>query len=228
MSIFPPPHLSGSDSEKLSRLYSYLCRLAEQLNNTDFSAVAAQSTPTQGVAVPSSPKLSAIKSMIIQSADVINAYCDAMEKRLTGRYVAESEFGVYREQTAAALRADAKELSVLFENTEQIESLLKEVESSISKIHARLRAGLLYTDEKGQPVYGLEIGQQSSLQGEEVFRKFARFTADRLSFYDKNDTEVAYVSDYKLYITCVCVKSSLWVGGYLMQAEDGLVFRWNG
>lgn len=231
MNAYPLPHLSGDDSAKLRQLYSYLYRLAEQLNNADASVDATAAL--RQAAVPSAQKspaeqFSAIKSLIIQSADVVNAYCEAIEKRLQGKFVAQSDFGTYREDTAATLSANARELAVLFESTEAIESLLAEVEGGISKIYARLRAGLLYHDENGQAVYGLEIGQRGIVGNSEVFSKFARFTADRLSFYDRNEVEVAYISDYKLYVTSAEIKASLRVGGFLIDARDGLSFRWCG
>jgi hypothetical protein len=68
------------------------------------------------------------------------------------------------------------------------------------------------------------------VDGEEVFNKFARFTADRLSFYDQNDNEVAYVSDYKLYIRNVQITSSYQIGGYVdtVTADGGVVTKWVG
>jgi hypothetical protein len=101
---------------------------------------------------------------------------------------------------------------------------------SVVAVNAHIRSGLLYYDEGEVPVYGLEIGQINTIDGVEVFNKYARFTADRLSFYDQNDTEVAYISDYKLYITHVQVRGSLQEGGYkdFIDANGGIVTRWVG
>ena len=77
-------------------------------------------------------------------------------------------------------------------------------------------------------MHGLEIGQTSTIDGEEVFNKFARFTAGRLSFYDQNGYEVAYISDYKIYITHAEVTGSLKIGGYLIDTSKGLTFKWVG
>jgi hypothetical protein len=59
-----------------------------------------------------------------------------------------------------------------------------------------------------------------------VFSKYARFVADKLSFYDKNDTEVAYISDYKLYITNAQITGTLNLGRYELDPTDGLAFKW--
>jgi hypothetical protein len=88
---------------------------------------------------------------------------------------------------------------------------------------------LLYETEEGVPVYGLEIGQTNSVDGATVFDKFARFAADRLSFFDSNDVEVAYISDYKLYITNAEISGSLWLSGkFKIYYNGGLAFQWIG
>ena len=101
---------------------------------------------------------------------------------------------------------------------------------TLAEVNAQIRSGLLYYDDDAIPVYGLEIGQKNTIDGEEVFNKFARFTADRLSFYDQNDTEVAYVSDYKLYIRNVEITSSYKIGGFkdTVMANGDVVTRWVG
>ena len=95
--------------------------------------------------------------------------------------------------------------------------------------NAYVRTGLLYEDDNGIPVYGLEIGQTNDVNGENVFSKFARFSADRLSFYDRNDTEVAYISDYKLYITNAEITGALSLAGkFKVFYDHGLAFQWIG
>ena len=93
----------------------------------------------------------------------------------------------------------------------------------------RMRAEVYYDDE-GIPVYGMEVGQRTEIDGEEVFDKFARFTSDRLSFYDQNDNEVAYISDRKLYITHVEVKGTFRMGGFVDStlSDGSIVTKWVG
>ena len=97
---------------------------------------------------------------------------------------------------------------------------------SVIDVLANIRTGILYYDDSGAAVYGLEIGQRNTIDGEEVFRKYARFVSNRLSFFDENDNEVAYISDYKLYITSAQVTGELTVGRYRLDTSDGLAFRW--
>jgi hypothetical protein len=64
----------------------------------------------------------------------------------------------------------------------------------------------------------------------EVFNKYARFSSDRLSFYDENDSEVAYISDYKLYIRNVEITSNFKIGGFIdtVLSDGGIVTKWVG
>ncbi len=113
---------------------------------------------------------------------------------------------------------------------DEAKDALKTINVYIAEVDAHIRSGILYYGDDGLPVYGLEIGQRNSLNGVEVFNKYARFTADRLSFYDQNDNEVAYISDYKLFIRNVEITISLKIGGLVdtVQANGDVVTRWVG
>jgi hypothetical protein len=70
----------------------------------------------------------------------------------------------------------------------------------------------------------MEIGQRTEVDGVEVFNKYARFTSDRLSFFDQNGNEVAYISDKKLYISHIEVTGSYNIGDLVDTAlADGSV-----
>lgn len=107
---------------------------------------------------------------------------------------------------------------------------VENLRAAIIEANAYIRSGLLYYADNGIPVYGLEIGQENTVNGAEVFNKYARFTSEKLSFYDKNDTEVGYISDYKLYITNVLIKGSFQEGGYkdFVDSYGGIVTKWIG
>lgn len=111
---------------------------------------------------------------------------------------------------------------------EKLKNSLESLNHILIEVNANIKSGLLYYDDNGIPVYGLEIGQKNIVNGVEVFNKFARFSAGRLSFYDQNGTEVAYISDYKLYITHAEVTGTLKLGGYLVDTSKGVTFKWVG
>ena len=135
----------------------------------------------------------------------------------------------------ANLQAAAAETKVKVEDLNNaIDDANKDIEDlkvAIIEANAYIRSGLLFYDDNAFPVYGLEIGQRNTVNGEEVFNKYARFTSDRLSFYDKNDNEVAYISDYKLYIRNVEITVSFKMGGFIdtVDAATGdVVTKWVG
>ena len=97
-------------------------------------------------------------------------------------------------------------------------------------VTAYIKSGLIYTTDAGIPVYGIEIGQEVESNGTQVFNKFARFTSEKLSFYDANSNEVAYISDKKLYIGQAEITISFKVGGLidLVLANGDVVTKWEG
>ena len=117
----------------------------------------------------------------------------------------------------------------LADNSKSMGKSLDDLYQQTLLTNAYIKSGLLYYKENGTPVYGLEIGQTNSVDGQNVFDKFARFASDRLSFFDRNDVEVAYVSDYKLYITNAEITGSLWLSGrFKIYFNNGLAFQWTG
>lgn len=198
-----------------------------------------------------------LKDLIIKSADIVEAYYDTISARLEGLYVAQSDFGTYAEQTRQEIEANSQNVTQLFTNEQtiltdlstlagntdalsgRVESLDEQnkiLEGDLAELYqqsiltnAYLKTGLLYYSDSGAPVYGLEIGQTNSVDGTNVFDKFARFAADRLSFFDSNDIEVAYISDYKLYITNAEITGSLYLSGkFKIYYNGGLAFQWTG
>ena len=216
------PNLTATDTAgKLNQLQRYLYALVEQLN-WELGTASAPATP-QTIAAPTpapAETFSSIKSLIIKSADIVQAYGDKITQTLEGKYVAQSEFGTFTEETAQVLEQTSKEVEQLFSN-------LQRIESTLIGVNAYLRSGLLYYDAGGVPVYGLEVGQQTQVDGQTVFNKYARFTAGKLSFYDANDNEVAYISDYKLHITNVEVGGTYRQGHFQdsTQADGSIVTK---
>lgn len=223
-----------TEQGKMEQMRSYLYQLAEQLKwalntlETDTTSIVTQMTASASKKTPEAEAQSnfnALKSLIITSADIVDAYYEVINRKLVGEYVAQSDFGTYTEQTALELTATSQRIDALFENQQSIDDLMYDID-------AHIFAGKLYTDGDVE-VYGLEIGQKVTKTNEdgsveETFNKYARFTSDRLSFYDKNDNEVAYISDYKLYITNAEVRGELKLGGYKIDTSNGLAFIWEG
>ena len=229
----------NAKTEAEQQIKSYLIQLAEQLqwalNNIDASNNTEVVSPTPRSLISSSQTTTSaeatfgsIKDLIIKSAEIVDAYYEKISERLNSKYVAESEFGTYIEQIEQEIIESSASVE---QNFTHIQEILTEIESigyKLSEVNAHIKAGYLYDDDAGLPVYGLEVGQKNVVDGEEVFNKYARFTSGRLSFYDQNGIEVAYISNYKIYITHAEVTGTLKLGGYLVDTSKGLTFKWVG
>lgn len=240
MSIdFRFPNITAKDEAgQLIQMRSYLHQLVEQLNyamktvesgSSSSASYQAQMTPAAaGEDAKAQSTFNSIKSLIIKSADIVNAYYETINARLKGIYVAESDFGTYTEVTDAKIEGNSTAIAQHYENIQQILSDIEGFENSLIEVNAHIKTGLLYYDETGAPVYGLEIGQRTAMDGVETFNKYARFTSEKLSFYDSNDNEVAYISDKKLYITHVEITGSLSLGGFVetVRVDKSVVTKW--
>lgn len=225
-----PKITANTDAGKLQQVQSYLYQLVDQLNwalqtvDTDVrNAAQIQSSGASG-GTKSDPvsTFNDIKALIIKSADIVNAYYEEINKRLAGVYVAESDFGVYKEETEQLIKANSAGIEQLFTNIQQIISDIEGLDAVI-ETSAYIKSGLLYYADDGAAVYGLEVGQTDTKDGVKTFHKFARFTAGKLSFYDANDIEVAYISDYQLIITEAWIKGNLRIGpGFEFDTSNGL------
>ena len=228
-----------NDAGKIEQIRSYLYQLTEQLNwalnsiESGGTKILQQGSQARVEDIPeeeAQATFKSIKALIIKSADIVNSYYEKINERLYGEYVAQSDFGVYTEKTAQEITKNSTEIERLFTNIQAIITDIDNLEHSYIEVNARIRSGLLDYDDNEVPIYGLEIGQTNEIDGEKVFDKYARFTSDRLSFYDQNDTEVAYISDYKLYISNVEVKGTFQEGGYkdFIDANGGILTKWVG
>lgn len=237
--IKTPNITAATDRERLQQIQSYLYQMAQQLQwafdtidtggTTGTAAGSPVTAKQEAVKTDPASTFAGVKNLIIKSADIVNAYYDEISKRLEGVYVAQSDFGTYTQETALELKANSQSIQQLYTNNQELTETVDALYDSTIAANAYLKSGLLDEKPDGTPVYGLEIGQTNSVDGDTVFDKFARFTADRLSFFDSNDVEVAYISDYKLYITNAEISGSLWLSGrFKIYYKGGLAFQWIG
>lgn len=237
------PNITGSTPEQaISQIKSYLWKMSEELKyalnsiNNDVSNAAGALTSSSSANQIASAKEQAksnfvnIKDLIIKSSDIVDAYTEVITKSLEGKYVASSEFGIYKNETASQISANSEQINQAYSRIEQLSTDIGSTNSSLI-IKGTIKSGLLETNEEGIAVYGVEVGQIVNVDGTETFNKYARFTADRLSFYDRNGNDVAYISDYKLYITTAQITNQLYLGQgdsgrYAVKLDNGIVFKW--
>lgn len=230
-----------SEREQLVQIRAYLYQVAEQLNWAFNTLETGGSSPSVQVQDNSSAALSSpeevkanfnsIKALIIKSADIVDAYYDKISKKLEGEYTALSDFGDFYQKTTAYLEANPTEALVKFENLQSIQNTLDEIGQELDreiKTDARIKAGLMGYEESGAPIYGLEVWQRDEHDNEALVERFARLSANKLAFYDINDTEVAYISDYMLYVTNAKFTGNVIMGGYKYDTTDGIAHIWEG
>lgn len=236
MSGFRYPNITGlSEKEQLRQLKSYLYQLVEQLNNTASVAVttgkktsdtAARQTGGENAAA----EFAALKSLIIKSADIVEAYGEQIEKRLEGHYVSSSEFGTYAENTSSQITANSTQINQKYES---LQSVVTGLETKLLETQGYIRTGVLfYAGENdplpaGAPVYGMEVGQQAE---DGTFRRFSRFTSYSLCFYDAKGEEFAAITEGRLRIRHAAVEQSFTLGGFTDEVlpDGSLTTRWKG
>lgn len=249
--IKQPNIMAASDHEMMVQMRSYLYQMAGQLQwafdtmqGSSGQSSQAQNQQAQqktgysgGETIDPVATFNSMKNLIIKSADIVNAYYDQINKKLEGVYVAQGDFGNYTEQTSQEIQENSTNINQAFSNIQNLSSSLEAATQSMASIekilvgvNAYVNSGLLYYDDTGIPVYGIEVGQRTEVNGEEVFDKYARFTANRLSFFDANGNEVAYISDYKLFISNVEVTGSYRIGHLVdtVQSDGSIVTKYTG
>ena len=242
-----PNITATTTAEQIQQVHRYLYQVVEQLNwalnnidsinNTDTkvaSEVGSNETTTQEDT--SVDTFNSIKGLIIKSADIVKAYYEEIDNllKLSGEYVAEASFpegsATFVQNTNNTLSANSESISQFYTNMQEILSDIESLDKRIIDVTAYIKSGLLDYDDDGTPIYGIEIGQETVKNGEKVFNKYSRFTANKLSFFDSNGYEAAYISDKKLFIDNVEINISFTMGGFvdIVQSDKSIVTKWIG
>jgi hypothetical protein len=155
----------------------------------------------------------------------VKAYEESMRTEYKGEYIAVSDFGTYLSKTDKTVEENSRYAVENFANVQTVTAqgqTLAWLEDETRTTEAYIKRGHLYDDENGNAIYGVEVGQ--SVNG--GFQRFSRFTAGRLSFFDGNGNEVAYISSNMLYIKDAKFLGTVLFGNYKADTSDGLAFTW--
>lgn len=243
MSTLPlPPLPEGSTREQLLGQYTYLFQMAQQLNLAleQLESHTAVSAPAAGLAAAApgdwADQYHTLRSLIVKTADTVQARLDRLTATLTGEYVAQSDFGTYVQQLSAFLEANPEAVSQYYRFAADLQADTAAVTAAFDRYRTEtegyIRTGIVCW-EGDLPVYGVAVGQHlttTEVDGEPVvdqthFR--ALFTAEKLSFW-QDATEVAYISNNRLYIRDITVLGSVTLGSWRLDSSDGLAFQWMG
>lgn len=244
-----PNITAATTQEQLVQVKSYLFSLTEQLNwalktlegsggtsNTSNVQIASKQGAEDSTNKNPTDTFNSIKSLIIKSADIIEAYTEEIEKKLSGIYVAQSDFGTYTKETEVKLATNSEGISALFENVQTIDSSVASInqvlttDGSTTKIlstDAWVKIGAIATEETGHYLYGMEIGQTNEINGQTVETKFAQYTSEGVYLYDGNSSSWSVrIANNMMTINEVEVRTSLRQGGFKsITLSDGSVAR---
>ena len=236
------PNITGkTEMEQLAQIKSYLYQFAGQLQwalktveSGDSTNIVLQQQGSSGKEVKQdvqTANFNQLKALITKTAEAVEAYEERVDSLLDldGEYIAQSPFGKFVEQTNNQVSANSTKIeqdlvskqAIFDENGNILAELL---------VNGHIYSGIIEYAKDGEAIVGIEIGQTTTTNGEKTFNKFARFTAERLAFYDPaaQADPVAYISNYKLVITNAEIKGNLKLGGYVLDTSNGIALRWEG
>ena len=230
------PSIAGKTTqEQLESMRRYLCSVTEQLNLADWSAKATLTEISQAIDADSLPEAekkealsgyAALKSLIIKTADFAAANSETWSTKLSGSYVAISDFGKYLEKTQLTIEGNSVGIKQLYDYTAGVNN-----QFSVNS-QQYIKTGLLYY--KGAvPVYGVGVGNIETTVtdgGERVIdqtkNELVTVTPDRVSFW-QDGQEVAYLSDKKLHFPSGTLEAAGAVlSGKITAAADSTFGPW--
>lgn len=231
-----PKITATNPTEQIRQMQSYLFQMTEQLNwalstiETSVNNVASSAVKFEQREEISEKEaedtFNSIKALIIKSADIVQAYEETIMEDFNGRYFADSDFGTYIEETSRSVEENSKGVNEVYTNVQTITDKVGNLEEDARTTNAYIKRGLLGYDESGAAIYGVEVGETNE---DGAFLKYARFKSDRLSFFDANGDEVAYIGNGCLYILGTSrFIGVVYFGGYKADTSDGLAFTWIG
>ena len=250
--LLMPPYPNGSVQQQLTQQYSYLFQMAQQLNMA-LSALEGGAVSTAGnsgqqrksggaaaavgkAALENAEQFQNLRAMIVKTAKQVSRNMEQLETRLSEEYVASSQFGTYVQRLSAYLEANPEALTQYYSFCSDLAANVAAVDAAFSNYkldtEGYIRTGIVYYDGPA-PVYGVAVGQNlttTEIDGQQVVEQNnfrAVFTAQRLSFW-QDSTEIAYVSNNRLYITNITVLDSISIGHWRMDSGNGLAFKWIG
>lgn len=229
----PNINSSTTDREQLEQIKRYLFQFAEDLNYavnvidnnqssiSDQIIKASESSTKVKTSEAVNEQFNSIKPLIIKSADIVNSYYEQINSLLKGEYEALSDYGNFKQTTELRLQEASDGITENYELLEKIGDWKRNTE-------AYIRTGWLNSDNTSEtPVYGMEIGQETQINGESFFKKFARYTSDKITFFDGYGNEMGYLSGKTLYINNIIVKGVIYLGNVKFDtSQGGVAAKW--
>lgn len=235
MNIRLPEISARSDSERISQIHDYLFTLAKELNFAlrDIESGNAVLTLNGTMAKENNEEkeqksktteeiFATLKPLIIKNADIVEAYSEKINKKLSGYYDAISEeFGEYKAETEAEFEATSQKIAQYYENIQLIESNFAPGtdKAIVQTTNATITTGLVGEDDKGTPLYGMEV---STITNGKTFAS-ARFLSTGVIIYDESGNEALIITDNTITAKNINVSTSFTVGGMRITAVGKVI-----
>ena len=222
-----PPILNGKEAEQLKQLQAYLGMMSNKLNEALMAITIEQMAPEAQVEIRDAGKetaqknYTALKSMIVKTAEIVRSEMDEITARLEANYTALSDqFGTYEQNLTSEITATAEGILQNYNYTGRIETLEADdasTQSFITRTNQYIYSGLVY-EEDGHPYYGIAIGENVTNTDGTLnhANKKATFTMEKLSFW-QGETEIAYFSNGMFFITKGEITKTLVMGNFTWQ-----------
>ena len=230
------PSIAGKTSgEQLESMRRYLCTLTDQLNLADWSAGAVLQEVSRAIDADSLPdaerktqlgNFGQLKALIIKTADYAAANSEEFQTKLSGNYVAVSDFGKYWQE--ATMTIDGNEFGI-----RQLYDYAAGINNDFTvKSQQYVKTGLLYYDG-ATPVYGVGVGNIETTvtkDGETVVDKtkneLVTVTPGKVTFWQGGD-EIAYLSAKKLHFPSGTLEATdAKLSGTLTAASGSVIGPW--
>ncbi len=201
-----PPMTGGDAAQQLDGLRRYLVQLTDELNGADWSAGAVLTQISQAIdasALSQEERLTelngfaALKTLIIKTADFAAENSEVFKLKLSGNYVAVSDFGKYWREASMTIDGNEFGIRQLYEFSAGVNNAF----TVNSKQY--VKTGLLYYNGV-TPVYGVGVGNIATTvsNDKEVIdrtqNELLTVTSGRVSFW-QGGSEVAYLAQKKLH-----------------------------
>lgn len=246
------PNITATDEAgQIAQMRSYLYQFAEQLQwalntiegGTGSEQIVLKNSAGEVVEMTDDKKaydtFNSIKDLIIKSADVVEAYAEKIDSllNLKGKYVAQSDFGTYKEETETKWSATPKYVEGKFVVTETSEGDTVEKEYDIDDLESKIRGqegsirvGTVTTTlEDDESTTGIEIGSFDQLDDVEE-KRYATFSAAGVELYDgsKDSAPMVTISKSKITIRSAEFDEFVRLGKYRVDLNNGIAFKWVG
>ena len=176
---------------------------------------------------------------------IITNEVETLRQSLTSVYVAQSEFGTYKEYATQEMEATAKQIVESFDLLTSVEAGVETHSSlrmAVEQLHGEIRRGFLLDPEDGTYTFGIAVAEKLNFTSEEQEKNglkyyalapgqtFGLYTANGWQFYiDGKKVGWFDSADSSLHAARLVTEQSLQLGaGWVLTAAGGLGIRYLG